>query len=826
MGVVNCSGSLSSCLDTLSSESGVSFNYKTSLVSKADFVLPKAKYTLGQILSLVKTQCEIDNEVIGSSSVSLFPQVGTFVYGTLLNLASNEKIANGAIKVVGDDNIYMSDKNGLFRFYTLQDSLRIVIYHQDYQLTRSSFYLGAMQHLLVKMQPVSKLNEVEISKKNDEYLSLKSFDEVNPLETTLPTIGGETDALNNVKLLPGIQNLTFGEQGLIVRGGGPDQNFTLLDGIPVYNTFHMLGLYSIFNPSSINSIKVYKDAFPSKYTSRLSSVIDVSLNNGNKNKTDISADIGILSSGVSINGPLIKEKLSYNFSFRRTYADAITLPIQKIIDRNNNQKSTTSLWSYDLFGKMHYQINSKNQLSTTVYNGGDQLSFDNLLKLTGDNALEERTEGKLGWRNTLYGLQWHNTINSRAFMSVELSSSEYSLKFNDSYSLERNDIATSNASAYKNGVKELRGSFDLDIAWTKKNMLNIGVGYVRYIFSPFERRYNNISELNTVNITLTSNKIESEELYIYAENKSYFEGGNITLGLRVAKFRTAQKSYLRFQPKILLIQNLNKKNQLRFGLSSANQFIHLVPNNSLGLPVDIWLPVTNTLKPLNSTQLSSKYVIKVSNTEFEAGIFSKYFNNILEHQNGAQFLSTSNWEQNLYSGSGISYGFETSSKITLSNYSLYGAYIYSRSKNTIPDINDGIEYFSNYDRPHNLSLLAEYDVTNNDKILLAFNYASGNPITIPSARYISVINGEDIIVEEFDKINNFRLPATHHLDFSYIRNRSHQKFKSSLVVGVYNVYNRLNPFMVYIGLDDNGEATLKLRSYLPTMPMLKYTVTL
>ncbi len=820
---IKCDDALRNCLTAISDKSGVHFNYKNTLVDNARFFISARNITLGQVLTMLKVQCEVDYSFVDSTTVNLFKIKGYYVYGTLLESGSAERIAEASILVNNKIVNVTTDKNGLFRIYTTDSLLNILVYHPSYQLYSDKITVLDNTHVVIHVKPIESLPEVRIVK-IDSAIALKAFDEVKPQGTDLPTIGGETDALSSVKLLPGIQNVTFGEQGLVVRGGSPDQNYTLLDGIPVYNTFHMLGLFSIFNASTINSIKVYKDAFPSKYSSRLSSVIDVNLNNGNKEKTEFIADIGVLSSSLSVNGPIIKNKLSYSVSARRTYADIFTQPLNRIIRNNPNKDDMTALWSYDLFAKIHYRINDAHQISISAYNGGDQLNFITKTVFEDLDQTTEETKGSIGWRNVLGGIQWNYATSSRLFLAVEASSSSYNLTFSDLYAVTKVNSFNSNKSSYKNGLQEQRVAADLDFVWNKQNILKGGVGLINYVFIPFERHYVTENLLYRFDSILVSRQLTSKEYYVYAENKSYFEGGNVEYGFKLSQFSTQHKKYVRLQPKLLLMQNLSSKQQLRLSLSVANQFVHLVPNNNLGLPLDVWLPVTSALKPLNATQLSTKYIVKSNNWEIEAGIFSKFYRNILEHQNGAQLLTDDQWEANLSSGSGRAYGLELATKADYKKYNLYLSYTYSRSKRTVELINDAVEYYSKYDRPHSLSVLAQYRLTKQDKFLISFNYASGNPITIPTGRYVTLLNGEEVVVDEFDKVNNFRLPANHHLDISYLRERQHKRYISNLVLGVYNVYNQLNPFMVYLGLDDQANPTLKLRSYLPILPMLKYSI--
>lgn len=815
-----CNGNLRACLDTISQVKGVSFNYKSSLVKRKQIVLLEKHQDLDSILYQLKLQCSIDHKIYGENVINLYPLAKRYVSGTLLDAASSERIVGARISLEWQSTV-VTDANGMFRLFTFGDSIEVTIYHPDYQFARLKLSTVKGETYIIRLEEVAQLAAVGVTSKDSLKLGLYSFDKIDPNKRVLPTIGGETDALSEVKFVPGVQPVSFGQQGLSIRGGSPDQNFTLLDGIPIYNTFHLLGLFSIFNSESISSIDLHKDEQPAKFANRLSSVIQVNLKNGNKQKTEAAADIGILSSGIYINGPIVKEKLSFSLSARRTYADILSLPLQRFSNRNSPQKSVSKLWSYDVFGKLHYQINKGNELSLTAYNGGDQLDFQSKFKLEDNLNTQEESNGSLGWRNSVIGLRWKSLLGSRVYFSTEVSTSSYQLRFNDGYTLSQVENEISNSSSYRNGLQELRLSTDIDILWRRSNMLKIGLGVVNYVFFPFERNYSATNDISIVDTSIVSRQYQSQEYYAFAEGKSYFNGGSITYGLRAAQFTTVGRTYVRLLPKISLIQPLNKKSQLRLGVTTANQFVHLVPNNNLGLPVDIWLPVTNTLTPMSVTQLSTKFIRKKNMLRLELGIYSKFYNNIIEHQTGSQLLTSSDWESNLSVGSGRAYGLESLVEYTIKKIQLYAAYSYSRSRRTMEGINNGYEYFSKYDRPHVLSAVTQYQLTDKDKLVASFTYATGNPITVPTSRYITLINGEEVVVEEFSGINNYRMPATHHLDISYIRNRSHTKFKTTTVLGIYNVYNRLNPFMTFVGLDEDANPELKLRSFLPIMPMAK-----
>lgn len=815
-------GPLGSYLDLLTEQTDVRFSFKNKLLKKKKISISRTCSTLNRALEEIKLQCAIDHNKIGAKSITLYPIKGKFVIGTVLNSESSERIVGAVVQIAQTNTRAHSDKDGNFRLYCLTDSVEVIVYHPNYQLIKTDVSVVQNVQFLIRMQPISLLSEVRVLRIDSVRISMLAFDKVKPESKQIIAIGGESDAMAHIKLIPGVQNISFGQQGLTIRGGSPDQNLTLLDGIPVYNTYHLLGLFSIFNASSINSIKLHKNAFPAKYTNRLSSVIDVSLKNGNKRKTKLEADIGVLSSGIYVNGPIIKNKLSYAVSARRTYADLLTLPLQNAISPN----STSRLWSYDLLGKLHWQINENNDISVSGYNGGDQLDFRTDLSFDKIKVIEENTKGSLGWRNQVLGAKWNSILGSRVELHTDFSFSGYKLRFSDAYRLTEGDTTIFNSSAYNNGLQELRGGFDINIQWNSNNKLTVGVGALEYLFLPFERSYTSITSAISTDTSLVSRQLFSAERFAFAENKTYFKGGNVTYSLRLSSFTAGKKTYQRFQPKIHLVQNIKKRQQLRFSMSVSNQFVHLVPNNNLGLPVDIWLPVTENLKPMGVTQFSTKYILKKKDWEIESGAYGKFYTDILEHESGTQLLSEENWEENLKVGSGRSYGLEVAAKIKKEKWSGYCSYTYSRSERNVAEINANRVYFSKFDRPNTVNLFAEYRFNEHFKVISVWNYASGNPITVPISRYVTVVGDQEVIVEEYGDINNYRLPSTHHLDIAFVKEKQHKKFASTFTFGVYNVYNRLNPFMAFIGLDDNAEPQLKLRSYLPVLPTFKYSIKL
>ena len=823
------SGYLLECIDSIENQTSVHFNYKLQNLVNKRISFKCYNESLQKILKIIEDSCGLSHDRLNDKTINLFPVREFVISGSVINVNSSERVSNAVIKL--NNNKYVtSDQLGMFQLSVPNREVSIDVYHPDYQISNNRVKVNHNQYLYIKLNPVTNLETVEITNQDSFIQNFKDYDQINSMHLQIPSLNGKIDVLNSIKLIPGIQNVSYGQQGLSIRGGGPDQNFILVDGIPVYNTFHLMGLYSIFNTPIVNNIRVYKDVFPSKYSNRLSSVVDVGLNNGNKKKTELFLDLGLLSSGIAINGPLIKDKLSYSISARRTYLDILVRPIQNISDRSNALKNKSYLWSLDLFGKIHYQINDNNQFSITSYYGGDQLNFTSKLNVNSPNQFEEKTKGALGWRNTLLGIKWNSRLASRVHLTTEASISSYALNFLDEYSLDEDDNFSSNSSNYKSGIREIRSSMDAHVFINDKNLAKIGFGIANYNFLPYERTYKVIdydytsSNFYDIDTIVKSSSFDSYEYFSFLENKTYHRRGYLNYGIRLTQYSNQTNDFIYYQPKLFSVYNLTKKSQLRLGYSITNQFIQLIPNNNLGLPIDIWLPVSNALKPISVNQIAGKLSHNYSHGNFSIGFFDKQFKHIAEYNLNTPNLYSQNWEANINQGIGSSYGLESSFDFKFDKLSLNLAYTYCRSNRTIENINNGELYYSKFDRPHDFSIWASHSFSDNKKLMISFNYISGNPITLPVGRYETFINDEPVILEDFDQINNFRLPAIHHLDVSYSVEKQHKKFKSTLVFGVYNLYNRFNPFMAFIGLDESSEPVLKIRSLMPILPIAKYSI--
>lgn len=821
----SCESSLITCLQDIESRTSVRFAYKQETLNGLTLNISVDSSTLGELLKEIcvqhRLQYQIFDEVI---TLSPLERKDHPLVLRILDASNLEAVPNAMVFVYDGPFLGYTDEYGLLRTIAPSDTLRIEIIKENYQYLYAEVYPSIYPFSQLELRPAFQYDEVEVkASKSNNVLKGRSFEDIRPNQDRFPAFAGESDALMNMQLSGGIQNVGLGDPGLIIRGGGPDQNNILIDGIPVYNTFHILGLYSIFNSSTINDIKLYKDAFPSKYGSRLSSVVDVNLYNGNKQRLEGDADIGVVSSGISLNGPLVKDRLSFSLAARRSYADILTLPVQRFLNRNQAIDNTTSLWYYDVFAKLHLQIDERNQIKFTFYNGGDEFNFESNLQLPDELSTRETSNAGLQWRNRLGGVQWHSVLSPSLFIKVQSAYSEYYMSFNDGYEFANDQTQYSSQSTYNSGISEWRNSIDINHYQSKNNTLHYGIGVVNYLFQPFEHQYGTQNVFGQYDTSLFIQSLNSVETFAYLEDNIAIPEGRISAGMRISRFESDGKVFHSVQPRFFITKALSEKVQVRVAITDMAQFLHLLPNNNLGLPIDIWLPVTRKLEPLRSFQFSTGLRYYTEKVQVGGAIFAKNYRNLIEHKNGSNFLSNQkSWEKDVLIGTGTSYGMEMQLKWNIANWEIASAYTYCRSTRTFNGLNNNGTYFSKYDRPHSLNIIGIYEFTKRSQLIVNFSFTSGNPISIPTSRYVIMVGEVPVVAEEYARINNYRLPATHHLDVAYKTIRQYKKFNTELVAGVYNIYNRLNPFMVYIGVDEKLDPVLKLRSYQPMMPMVKY----
>jgi hypothetical protein len=622
----------------------------------------------------------------------------------------------------------------------------------------------------------------------------------------LPALLGEVDVIKAIQLLPGVKGGNEGSSGLYVRGGGPDQNLIMLDGIQLYNVQHMFGFFSVFNADAINSIQLYKGGFPARYGGRLSSVLDISMKEGNNQRHEGNFSISPIAFKLALNGPLSKSgKTTYAVSLRRSIFDLL-------IGRSTRDGSNQFYYNfYDFNGKVSHRISDKERIYLSFYSGRDKFYTKAIFEDNSNNRQNrEELEGSLIWGNTCGSVRYNRIHNPRLFANHTLGFTSYryknSIEFDASYRTDTSFEALNIFLGYGAGITDLVARSDFEYSHSASRKYRFGVEGIYHHFRPgnFELRINATGGPFIDTVLGPKNPFNSQEVAAYGEaDYNLGRGLQLNTGLRLANYLTASSYRFFPEPRVSLRQRLANDMSVKFSYAMMNQSIHLLTNSSGGLPWDLWFPATARIRPQRSQQLalglaqSWKYGI-----EFSLESYFKWMNHLVDYAEGADlFAVQTDWEDKVKIGTGRMYGSELLLQRKAGKLNGWLGYTLSWSDRMIPDINFGKRYYFRWDRRHHLSAVAMYKLDDVWEISSTFLLQSGNAITLPQGRYLSV---DGTIINDYVAKNDFRMPLYHRLDFSLTKRiKPHNNLtptKQYWSLTVYNVYNRFNPF--YIEIDN------------------------
>jgi hypothetical protein len=624
---------------------------------------------------------------------------------------------------------------------------------------------------------------------------------------SVPAFLGEVDLLKVVQLLPGVRNAGEGSSGIYVRGGGPDQNLILLDDAVVYNTGHLFGFFSVFNADAIKNVSLIKGGMPAQYGGRLSSVLDVSMKEGNNKKMQVDGGIGVIASRISIQGPLVKEKSSFIISARRTYIDALTKPFVS----KSSQFYGSGYYFYDLNAKANYRFSEKDRLYISGYFGRDVFDFKN-----GAQSLDV----KIPWGNSTGTIRWNHVFNKRLFANTTAVYNDY----NFSFQALQNNFNIKLAS----GIRDLSIKQDFDFYPFSKHRIKFGAAYTYHKFTPSVISGNQDSVVfNPQNAQI---KYAREAAVYVQDDIEISQKLQLNVGLRYSFFQQVGpyklyktdvdgnrldstvyrsgmpvKTYGGLEPRATLRYAINDETSIKASITKNFQYIHLVSNSGTTLPTDIWVSSTYKVKPQISWLYAAGFFKNFKKNMFETSVelYYKDMQNQIEYSEGYTPNSLDDTENSFVFGKGWSYGSEFLVNKVRGKLTGWVGYTLSWTWRKFADLNFGEKYPAKYDRRHDLSVVGMYQLNKKWKLSATFVYGTGNAVTLPQRFYL--IDG--VLTQEFSRINQYRLPSYHRLDVAAIltpNKNQNRKWKSEWVFGAYNVYSRKNPYFIYY--DQSGSA--------------------
>jgi outer membrane receptor for ferrienterochelin and colicin len=776
-------------------------------------------------------------------SVLSFGQDKFTISGYIEDAATGEKLIGAN---VFDPISNKGTTSNTFGFYSLtlpKDSVYLSVSYIGYQTSYFRLELDKNIPLNVKLADGTQLDEIVVTAEQGERIEDRV--QMSQIEVPikqiqkLPALLGEVDILKTLQLLPGVQSGGEGTSGLYVRGGSPDQNLILLDGVPVYNVSHLFGFFSVFNADAIKSVTLTKGGFPARYGGRLSSVLEINMKEGNMKEFKGEGAIGTVFSKLTLEGPIIKDKTSFIVSARRTYIDALAAPFVAASLATQNIDADIDVYFYDLNAKINHKFSEKDRLYLSAYLGND------VFRTTFKEDLREQggftTTAGLDWGNITSAARWNRMWNNKLFSNTTATYSRY--KFNTGFGFEQIDALASGgvertaaAFEYISGIEDVAAKIDFDYIPNPDHYIRFGTGITQHDFTPGVTQTKiTIGALDTA-LNTGSQDTRAYEFALYVEDDMKI-GTNFqaNVGVHVSAFNVEGKTYLSAQPRLGLLYRLPNNYSLKASFATMTQFIHLLTNEGLGLPTDLWVPTTKKIVPEQSWQTGIG-IAKTFNNMFEVSIEAYYkdMKNLVSYVEGASFISIdgeeTGWESRVTQGNGKSYGAEFFLQKKSGDFTGWIGYTLAWTNRQFDDINGGEVYPFKYDRRHDLSIVLAYEFTERISASVVWVYGTGNAITLPEYRQNAYYPSADpnsfapywsAPVERAEAKNSFRMDAYHRLDFSVDFHKKRKYWEETIVIGAYNAYSRVNPFFI----NDEfrfGERKFVQYGLFPIIPALSY----
>lgn len=731
------------------------------------------------------------------------------------------------VNIFNQDNTIEGATTNEYGFYslTLPSSIyNIKTTYLGYQDILSDIVLDKDIELNFKMNSGVSLEEVVVlGEEKDKNISSTEMGTVAlPIDKIkkLPALLGEVDVLKTLQLLPGVLSAGEGTAGFYVRGGGPDQNLVLLDEAVVYNSGHLLGFFSVFNADAIKNTTLIKGGIPANYGGRLSSVVDVQMKDGNNKKFGVTGGIGLIASRLTLEGPIKKDESSFIISGRRTYAFELAKPF---ID--NTDFAGTSYFFYDLNAKVNYKISNKDRIFLSGYFGRDVLNY---------NANLRDINFKLPYGNTTATIRWNHLFSEKLFSNVSLVYNDYDFSFEGG----QGDFSVGLFS----GVRDYNAKLDFEYYPNARHVIKFGVNYTYHRLTP------SVTNATNGDVEFSNDlkpKFAHESAIYVLNNHKVSERFTLNYGLRFSVFTQVGpftsdingeefgalepvKTYSGLEPRLFGKYTLNTSSSIKGGVTFTNQYIHLVSNSNSTLPIDVWVPSSERVAPQRGIQYALGYFKNFRDNDYETSVelYYKDLNNQIDYRESFINDPAVEVEQEFVFGEGRAYGAEFFVKKNSGKLNGWIGYTLAKTDRIFPDINDGNVFPATFDRRHDISVVANYEITDKWEFGGAFVYGTGNTFTPVRSLFFV----EQSLNVEFGDRNSARLEPYHRLDLALTYNpkvKTEKTFKNSFTFSVYNIYNRRNTFFTYNTFETNfdagtAQATALKVSLFPIIPSVTW----
>jgi hypothetical protein len=718
------------------------------------------------------------------------------ISGFVRDLKTGESINGAVIYPKEKPNLGItSNSYGYFSLSLPAGNYTIIIQYLGYKTKAITMDLKENMTLNVDLEEESiALKEITVTgeRNNSNTGSNTLISKISVKEIqTIPVILGEKDILKTIQLMPGVSPAGEGNAGFYVRGGGVDQNLILLDEAPVYNPSHLLGFFSTFNSDAIKDITLYKGGFPAEYGGRLSSVVDIKMNEGNNKEFHLSGGIGLIASRLAVEGPILKGKGSFMIAARRTYADIFLRFLPRGGPDSIASKST--LYFYDLNMKANYQFSSKDRLYFSCYLGRDNFNLGGTVGLN--------------WGNVTATTRWNHVFSEKIFSNTSLIFSQYNYKFDVAVGTRTMNVISE--------IKDWNLKEDLHYYLNSNNTIKIGFNSIYHTFVPSK-----VDSTVFFHVRSMDNRYALENAVYISDEQTITKQLKATYGLRYSIFSSIGpgtvytydevadvvdsatypkgkifNTYGGFEPRILLNYIISDSVSVKASYARTRQYIHLLSNTTSSTPFDLWVPSNINILPEIADQYTLGYFRNFSNNMFETSVelYYKNLKNQIDYRNGANLILNNKVESQLVFGKGWGYGAEFLIRKKYGKMTGWISYTWSKTKRQFKEINNGDPFLAKQDRPNNIAIVGMYELNAHLTFSATWIYYSGNAVTFPSGRYVVDRN----VIPYYTGRNGYRMPDYHRLDIGVTwQRKKFKKFESNWNFSIYNVYARENAYAI------------------------------
>ncbi len=755
------------------------------------------------------------------------------VSGTVTDSETGELVVGATVYVEAHERGVSTNQYGYYSLTLPRDSVNMVVSHVAYLTQRLIYSPQDALVLNISLVPTTlSLRELEVAAPAESVLQTTQISGVTiPVQDVenLPSLLGESDVLRTIQLLPGVQSGVEGSTGLYVRGGGPDQNLYLLDGTQVYNPSHLFGFLGPFNSDAIKDVRVLKGGFPARYGGRLSSVIDITMKEGNLKQVAGTGAIGLLASRMTLEGPIRRDRASFLISARRSHAELLIRPFL------DSDEQDDGYYFYDFNVKSNVILSTSDRIYLSGYTGHDRMYTYYKYEGNGD---EDRSG--LSWRNLTTTVRWNHIFGAKLFSNVLIGYTDYALLVDNEYRYSTGENSRSQyENSYESGIRDLHARIDMEFIPNANHNIRFGVGELQHSF--LTGAYEEIIRVDdAISDTVPSpnRRTRAGEIQAYIEDDWRLNSQiRLNLGVHASSFLIEDQNYVSVEPRIAALWRLNVQTSLKASLAYMQQYIHLLATTSgLSLPTDLWVPATAKIQPQQSWQLAGGVVQAFADGKLELSLegYYKEMDHLIEYEEGANYFNATygSWEDRVVSGYGVAYGGEVFLRKRSGRTTGWIGYTLSQSRRKFDEINEGLWFPYRYDRRHDVALVVNHEFTSRFEISGTWIYGTGQAVTLPVGYFV----GESYLRSAFpwtrsettalyrvqSSRNGARMPAYHRLDIGMRIHRTMRRVTRVLTLGTYNAYSRRNAVSIFADRDDQGALIFKKFSLLPIMPSISY----